>query len=1107
MLFDVLCVPFLQIQVPGVWEMQGFGKPQYLNFEYPIPVDPPFVPKENPTGCYRRVFKTLSSLSQAFLVFDGVDSAFYCWLNGTFVGYSQDSRLPAEFDVSSLLNPSGQENTLVVQVLKWSDGTYLEDQDMWRFSGIHRSVYILFKPSIYIQDFRIDTNVDFDPNAGNEITHLEVTVQTDVIALGEESIEDVKVAVDIFPYHHPELGRVYTSSLCSDTEVSSIASSASPLEPVWLAKSPQLRAKSASGFRSSCTIRTFSDIDNMSAPLLWSAEIPNCYLVVLTLERGGIKIEHEADILGLRKSWISNTGLLLHNGKSIMLRGVNRHEHCEHTGRIVTSASMKYDAKLMKMLNFNAVRCSHYPNHDLWYRICSVYGLYVIDEANVETHGFDPGLKNNRINPACSPDWTGAIVDRGVRMYERDKNIPSILCWSLGNEAGYGASHLAMAGYIRAQDSSRPVQYEGGGSRTAATDIICPMYARIEQIQEIESDVNDKRPIILCEYAHSMGNSTGNVDSYWEVFQKLDRCQGGFVWDWADQAIFSILKMNNKTYEGWLYGGDFGDSPNDGQFICNGVVFPDRSLKPASHEMFHVQSPIMTSLKQDSLEDTLQLIVQNKHAFLSIDAFNGSWRILHNGVPSTQFGEWTRIQVMGEQIVGECAIEHDVNLNVSAKEIAEDQPNGDPSIIETVLEIAWSLSDDWIWAKEGHLVSYDQIELGCISKSIIDTPETGYLDLKEHSIQTDHTLERRVQFCGLTTDKQSVELSIDLDTGDLVSFQVGHLQLLEKPLNVCLYRAPTDNDRGGSGGKSYAARWKAAGLHSLKTAPGSCSVSMNTADSYSSITCKFQMVPDRREGIESGLDEGVGVGEVGGAHWFSDSMGEDHEKPSASHTTHYETRVDVQVVYKIQSNGTLISSWCVDCSEALPPYPKGLYPSLPRVGLSFAIPQEFDMVNFYGRGPHENYADRKASARLSVHSMSVDDLHVPYIFPGECGGRTDTRWIQWENPFGRRITSSLVSDTRKGTEATSYCQFSSSFFSLEELDKCRHNFELTEDKAVHVHIDAAHMGVGGDDSWSPTVHEEYLVPPKIYAFNFLLSSSKVDPNGVWFSAVAEPFIS
>jgi beta-galactosidase len=234
-------------------------------------------------------------------------------------------------------------------------------------------------------------------------------------------------------------------------------------------------------------------------------------------------------------------------------------------------------------------------------------------------------------------------------------------------------------------------------------------------------------------------------------------------------------------------------------------------------------------------------------------------------------------------------------------------------------------------------------------------------------------------------------------------------------------------------------------------------------------------------------------------------LGENHEKPFETQTSH-ETRVDVQVTYKIQSNGTLISSWCVDCSEALPPYPKGLFPSLPRVGLSFAIPQEFDEVNFYGRGPHENYADRKASARLSVHSMPVDDLHVPYIFPGECGGRTDTRWIQWRNPFGRTITSSLVSRTRNKTDTPSYCQFSSSFFSLEELNKGRHDFELVEDKAIHVHIDAAHMGVGGDDSWSPTVHEEYLVPPKVYEFNFLLSSSKVDPNEVWFSAVARPSI-
>lgn len=1059
--------------------MQGHGIPQYLNFEYPFPVDPPYVPKTNPTGCYRRTFQcdiASQHLDHAFLVFEGVDSAFYCWLNGEYVGYSQDSRLPAEFDVSKLLYRDGRStNTVAVQVMKWSDGSYLEDQDMWRLSGIHRSVRILFKPHTYIQDFRIDSVIEFEDAKLLRDPHVEV--QVDVVSLSSLA-PDIKVEARIYDLRDLSLGK-QTMLLGSDDR---------ELESVWLATSFQCRERQH-GFRTTLSINQ----DSEHPFQLWSAEIPHCYVMVLGLLYQGQLLEYEAHIFGFRKNWISEKGQLLHNGKPIMLQGVNRHEHCPRTGRIVTSDGMKQDATLMKQLNFNAVRCSHYPNHDLWYTICAVWGLYVVDEANVETHGFDPGLKNNQINPTCSPEWLAAIVDRGARMYERDKNNPSIICWSLGNEAGYGPAHLAMAGYIRARDATRPIQYEGGGSQTPATDIICPMYARVDQVRKLAQDPDQKRPVILCEYAHSMGNSTGNVDKYWKTFHEFDNCQGGFVWDWADQALLGHVRLENgREIQAWLYGGDYGDTPNDGQFICNGVVFPDRALKPASHEMKHVQRPIETQLVECNSDSGDVLIrVLNRYSFLDlVKDCVGAWRVRHNGLLSNTLGSWTTFEIepayhqvnSGEFIVP---------LSTTMSSIIDDQPSC--SIVESVVEVQWTLKKYHTWASADHVIAFDQIPLQFPIVSISGTPASrgAYLTLTKLDNGLGH-----VRFSGHTSRGQCMQLTIDSETGDIISYMVGDFEVLRQPIRVCLYRAPTDNDRGGSGGQSYAARWKSAGLHSLGTKPESCKISCHQGpDNETIIETRFELHPILSAADPLAChDEGVGVGEIGGAHWFAEKQ-DSVPCPAETETGDDNSRVVIVVVrYMIRPDGTLESLWDVDCTRALSK--QGPLPSLPRVGIVCAIPKDFDQVEFYGRGPHENYCDRKSSAHLGHYSMPVADLHVPYVFPGECGGRTDTRWVSWKDQAsGMSISASLVTNT----DPPSYGQFSSSFYSLETLDRGRHDAELHPDSCIHLHLDAVHMGVGGDDSWSPTVHEEFLVPPSRYTFHVALSASNTDPQDLWIS--------
>lgn len=1039
-----------------MWQMQGHGIPQYLNFDYPFPVDPPYVPKENPTGCYRKQFQCeYEKGDYAFLVFEGVDSAFYCWLNGKYVGYSQDSRLPAEFDVSKIIYRNGRRNTLVVQVMKWSDGSYLEDQDMWRVSGIHRSVRILFKPHTYIQDFQIRPMMTFDSD-GNLAADPYLDVEVDVVTSSADS-----VVVE---------ARIYDlADVSMDGSNNILGFARANVEPVWLAASFQGEGKHH-GFRASMSLK-------QDSVQLWSAEIPHCYIAVLSLVCDDMTLEHEGCIVGYRKNWISKEGQLLHNGRPIMLQGVNRHEHCPKSVRIVTSHGMKQDATVMKQLNFNAVRCSHYPNHDLWYSICAVWGLYVVDEANVETHGFDPGLKNNRINPTCSSEWLASIVDRGVRMYERDKNFPCIICWSLGNEAGYGPAHLAMAGYIRAQDATRPIQYEGGGSQTPATDIICPMYARVDQVRKLASDPKEKRPVILCEYAHSMGNSTGNVHKYWKTFHEFEKCQGGFVWDWVDQALWGNLRLaDGQQVSAWLYGGDFGDTPNDGQFICNGVVFPDRALKPASFEMKHVQRPIETRLEQNSV---LYIQVINRHSFLDIHAHCiGTWRIRHNGVLSGRYGTWNTLDT-GLFVQVSPGV-YKMPLDVLPAQLVADQPSC--SIVETCVEVQWSLKNEKPWARAAHIIAFDQMVVEDVY--INKASPTKYITLREQKNT------QCVTFSGVTKDGNDVHLSIDNNTGEITSYIVAGVEILENPIQLCLYRAPTDNDRGGSGGKSYASRWKAAGLNSLETTSGSCLISRRCGeDNESIIDCSFEIHSNVSQMDSLACqDEGVGVGEVGGAHWFAEE-GQDVECISPSETKKHNLKVVVSVQHMIQVDGTLESRWDVDCTDALPQAPSA---SLARVGIACAIPRDFNQVTFYGRGPHENYCDRNSSAHLGKYTMDIQDLHVPYVFPGECGGRTDVRWVSWKNQStGMSITASLA----KGPQ--SYGQFSSSVYSLGALETSRHDVELQPDTCIHVHLDAAHMGVGGDDSWSPTVHEEYLVPPSRYAFTVSLSASTQDPQDVW----------
>lgn len=531
------------ITVPGNWQLAGdYDVPLYSNVAYPFPVTPPIVPDENPVGAYSKTIQVdeawLAASRETHIVFHGVSSAFYLWVNGNWVGYSEDSRLPAEFDLTPYLVAG--ENRLAVLVLKWSKASYFEDQDMWRLSGIFRDVELLNMPKVRLSDFRVETQVADD-------------------------LDDAVVKV------HAEIDDVVNQALQVRATLAWDGLEITSAETTFGNDLVDERGANAHDATLSLSVHQ---------PKLWSAEIPQRYDLTLTLFDDETVYHTETKKIGIRRVDIKD-GLLRLNNQPLLIRGVNKHEFTPETGYYVDEATMLKDIRLLKEHNFNAVRLSHYPNDRRWYDLCDQYGLYLVDEANIETHGMTP--MNRLTNDAT---YLPLMLARVTRMVQRDYNHPSVIIWSLGNESGYGHNHDALYQWIKQVDPSRPVQYEGGGADTPATDIIAPMYARVDQdqvapvnskwaIKKWLSQPGETRPLILCEYAHSMGNSLGGFAKYWDAFEQYPRLQGGFIWDWVDQGLLKNETMGEAFY---AYGGDFGDYPNDRQFSLDGLLFPDGRL-------------------------------------------------------------------------------------------------------------------------------------------------------------------------------------------------------------------------------------------------------------------------------------------------------------------------------------------------------------------------------------------------------------------------------------------------------------------------------------------------------------------------------------------------
>jgi beta-galactosidase len=722
------------IRVPANWELQGFGLPIYTNSRYPFsPVDPPLVPDDdNPVGSYVRTFTVPADWTgrQVTIHFGGVSSAFYVWVNGERVGYSEDSRLPAEFDITPHVRTG--ENTLAVQAIRWSDGSYLEDQDHWRLSGIHRDVYLVARPMVQIYDFFARPSLDASFRRGT------LEIRPEIENYGGDDISDWQVEARLFD--------------ARDRPVDG-AEAGIPVGRIVRERYPHHG-----------TVPFALMTLEVPAPELWSAETPYLYRLVLTLmDGGGDPVEAVATNVGFREVEIRD-GQIFVNGQPTVIRGVNRHDHDQHDGKVVSREDMVRDIELMQAFNINSVRTSHYPNDPDWYELTDEYGLYVMDEANLETHGLGGWFSNN-------PVWSNAFVERAIRMVERDKNHPSILFWSLGNESGTGPNHAAMAGWIRDLDPTRPIHYSGardgpGGYDFAYVDFVSRMYPSLEDSEFYATWPGEDRPFVMIEYTHAMGNSNGNIPEYWDLVHRYPRFVGGYVWDWMDQGI---VKTTDGGEEYFAYGGDWGPpgTPSDANFVINGLLWPDQTPKPAMHELKKAYTYVFF---QDPDLRAGEIELRNGYGFTDLSRFELGWRILADG------------EVVASGTVDDLSAGPGETETVA---LGYTLPEPEPGV-EHLLNVSLTLKEDWRLIPAGHEVASEQFAL------------PGYREPApvEASALPAVALEQSADFAEVSGPDFTARF--DLAGGTLASLRSGGTELIRRGPELNLWRAATDNDWGNS---------------------------------------------------------------------------------------------------------------------------------------------------------------------------------------------------------------------------------------------------------------------------------------------------------------------
>ncbi len=942
------------IDVPSNWQLQGYGIPIYMNIIHPFaPLDPPRIPHHyNPVGSYRRNFQFPSSWDgrQTFIHFDGVKSAFYLWINGKEVGYSQGSMTPAEFDITKYLQ-SG-ENNVSVKVYRWSDASYIEDQDFWRLSGIYRDVYLFSTPQLHIRDFTCQTDLD------SQYRDAELSVK-----------------VNIHNYASSNQGKHQVEVALYDAD-----------------QQPCFKQPLTKDFDSDKMIETVLDFKRgIKNPKKWSAEHPNLYTLVITLKKdNGSVIEAVSHKIGFREVELTNQQMLV-NGVPIYLKGVNRHEHDPNRGRAVNEDTMVKDILLMKLHNINAVRTCHYPNTPRWYELCDQYGIYLIDEANLESHHFWGKFSNDS-------DWKEAFVDRAASMVQRDKNHPSIIIWSLGNESGFGPNHIAMSDWIHANDPTRLVFYNPAESHPCV-DLISPMYDRVEQI--VKKAQTENRPIFLCEYEHAMGNSNGNLREYWDAIESHDLLIGGFIWDWVDQGL---RQQTEDGEEYFAYGGDFGDYPNDGNFLINGLISADRKPHPALNEYKKVLQPVKVTalnLLQGKVEIT------NKYHFTNLKSLAISWTLSEDGV-TIQEGQIESLNLAPGQS-GEVS----VPFNTPALKAGA----------EYFLTLSFTQKSKTSWSDKGHQVACEQFKIP------YKVPQAPLLDIASMPgiglYQTDG--------CAVI-DGSDFYIYFSKTEGKIKTLRYNDKELLKSGPVLNFWRAPTDNDHGGED-KSNERVWRIAGLDRMEQKTNKVTVKQLNDKQISIKVDAFIVAPGNANGFNA------------------------------------------LISYTICGSGDILIEADID--------PVGDMPILPKIGLQMTVAGDYDRFTWLGRGPHENYPDRKESALVGLYNSNVQDQYFPYVMPQENGAKSDVRWAALTNQKGEGLL----------TQAMPLLTVSALHYNTKDLELAKHTYDLKQRDDITLNLDFEMLGLGGDDSWTPmTVHPKYRVHPKKAQYSVRIRPCTLDAS-------------
>jgi beta-galactosidase len=949
------------IPVPANWEREGYGVAIYTNIKYPFhpnsrPTPPELPADNNPVGSYRREFTVPADWTsrEIYLRFGAVTSAFYVWVNGRMVGFSKDSKTPAEFDVTRYVHPG--VNTLAAEVYRWSDGSYLEDQDFWRLSGITRDVYLYARPRAHIRDFFARAGLSSD-------------------------YRDGRLALDVALENRGARAGVHTI-----------------LMKLWSGDSLVAQTQQHVTLADSATAHFDATVPRVRA---WSGEVPNLYTLTLTLAGAdGKTIEAVSNRIGFRTTEVKN-GRYLFNGRPIYLKGVDMHEHNPVTAHVQDEATMRRDLELMKQFNINAIRFSHYPEPERLYELADEYGMYIIDEANIESHGMG---YNRDVTLGDKPEWLASHLDRTQRMVERDKNHPSIIIWSLGNEGGDGHNFLATYRWIHQRDSTRPVQYEREGEQTNAperhSDLKVPMYSRVRDLVTYATSDAD-RPLIMCEYAHAMGNSTGNLQEYWDTIKKYPKLQGGFIWDWVDQGLLETAWDGSKY---WSYGGDYGPpgTPSDANFNDNGLVNPDRTPHPALWEVKKVYQYVNVEAV-DLHAGTVR--VKNEYEFTDLSDFSLRWQITADGVPVDSG--------VVAQLHGAPGTTQTVSLGYAL-------PAARPGL-EYFLNLSAVRRSALGLLPAGHVVATEQFALP------VTTPAPA--------IAQGDALTLTRGDSSATVTGGALSARFDLRRGTLASLRYRGTELIRQGPQPNLWRPSTDNDWGNNLPRR-ARVWRYAGQNRT--------VMSSRVEQTSPTTVRVTL--DQELHDEAGL-------------------------AVATFSTTYTV---------LGTGDILVDNRFTKSASTLP--------ELPRVGMSFILPGTFSQMTWLGRGPFENYWDRKTAAFVGLYSGPVSAQYFPYVRPQENGNKTDVRWLALTDSTG----VGLLAVGAPLLEVEAHNNLSDDFESPEagymprELSRNRHISDVKPRDLVWLDLDLHQMGVGGDDSWGAQTHDAYRLLAPEYRYSFRL---------------------